>query len=334
MPKLNLKDIQIQLKNDELWPVYWFHGPENYLVRVCINSIKTVFESHGVKTSEKENVEVLEASEVSAARVLESAQSLSFFGAGGPRFIIIKDAHLLKEPELLDDLMEKRDKWSDLKWVCAFISKDLDQRRKFSKTIAEKAAVISCESVSEREREGWVLRLSKKYKLDLTPEIVIGLCAIEPWSLDIIDQELCKYMLANNSSDPKSNESESILIGHLGPSGGTDVFVEAFFLKKIKTALPFAKVLADRPQDALPCLGLLGWNVRELLLFKTKSKGIGGAGVSFYSSRRFERWEKFWTVSELLNLQKALSDIDFSLKQKPIPAISLWTDLIVRFAKP
>ena len=138
--------------------------------------------------------------------------------------------------------------------VCVFVSKDLDGRKKFSKMLLEHAAVVPCDDVPETEREAWVQYLAKRRGMPLEPALLAILAQLDPWSLDIIDQELEKLSLSGNS-DVVLGPGESI-----GGRGGDD-FLNAFFSRNLPLSLESVQSFAERPDESLPLLGLLAWNV-------------------------------------------------------------------------
>ncbi|MGZ3697803.1 MAG: DNA polymerase III subunit delta, partial [Bdellovibrionota bacterium] len=254
MPVLEPKAVQKELDQGWIWPVYWIHGAERMKSRELVKRIRkaVVGDAPGFGGLGEE---MLDAQEVSASDILDSARTLSL--GGGARFLIIKDAHALKDAEELGELLGPKARREELTSVCVFLSKDLDRRKKFSKTLAEQAAVIACEDVPELERPAWIQYLAKRRGLAVSERAALQLVTLDPWSLDIIDQELEKLSLSEGSE-------ESLLSGSV--SGGGDAFQEAFFARALRPALELVETFADRPDESLPLLGGLTWNVRQLLL--------------------------------------------------------------------
>ncbi len=319
MPKLEPKMIQRDLERGLVWPLYWVYGPEKMKSRELVKRIrKTVLGEQagesgrsGLSLSE----EWLEGTEVDASQVLDSAQSPSLLG--GVRLIIVRDAHALKNAELLAELLGPAVPLPELTSVCVLLSKDLDARKKFSKLLVEMTAVVPCEEVSEGEREAWIGYLAKRRALEVGPDDVLKLSTLDPWSLDIVDQELEKLSLGGTVFAGSDS----------GRLGGADEFMEAFFGRDLPTALAIAGSFADKPDEALPCLGLFAWNVRHLALLI----GSGGrAALNPYVAEKLKRWASNWKLTEVLALQEELAALDFNTKQTPLLPLGLWTDLVTR----
>ena len=181
--------------------------------------------------------------------------------------MVVRDAHALKNPEVLSEFMGPSQSKSEVRAVCVCFSKDLDARKKFSKILVEKSAVVPCEEVIEGQKNPWIQFLAKRRGLELNPSVVLRLCSLDPWSLDIVDQELEKLALAGSGSDVILNDS------HQAP--GPDVFLLNFFQRDVDSTLPLVSRFAENPEDALPLLGLFAWNVRQLsVLIADRERGL------------------------------------------------------------
>jgi DNA polymerase III delta subunit len=324
MPKLEPKIIQKELEQGWLWPVYWLYGTERMKSRELLKRIrKAVLGSEAEAASGLAGFgeESLDANEVGAATVLDAAQSLSL--GGGCRFIVIREAHALKEAEILSVLCGPKAKKEDLTSVCVFLSKDLDGRKKFSKILTDKAAVVPCEEVPETEREAWIAYLAKRRGIELPPELVAQMSALDPWSLDIIDQELEKFSLA---------QTGDVILSLLGGSGagGGERFLNAFFARDLKRSLQCVEEFADRPDESLPLLGLLGWNVRHLALVLSRAP----IKLNPFILERLQAWSRHWELSEVIRLQSFLEELDFGMKQTPLLPMGLWSEVVTTFCRP
>jgi len=323
MPKLEPKIIQKELEQGQIWPVYWLYGTERMKSRELLKRIRKAV--LGSETSSASGLagfgeEMLDGNEVDSATVLDAAQSLSL--GGGCRFIVVREAHALKEAEILGALCGPKAKKEELTSVCVFLSKDLDGRKKFSKILTDKAAVVPCEEVPEAEREAWISYLAKRRGISLPPELIAQMSSLDPWSLDIIDQELEKFSLAQTGDVILS------LLGG-GGAGGGERFLNAFFARDLKKSLQAIEDFADRPDESLPLLGLLGWNVRHLALVLSRAQ----IKLNPFIAERLQAWSKHWELSEVIRLQTYLEELDFSLKQTPLLPIGLWGELVVTFCR-
>jgi len=332
MPKFEPKQIQKDLESGKLWPVYWIYGQERMKSRELLKRIRNaVLGSDSQESSSGGSLfggfaeENLDGTEVSAPQIIDAAQSLSL--GGSVRFIVIREAHAIKESEQLSALLGPQVPKDQLTSVCVFLSKDLDGRKKFSKLLTEKAAVIPCEEIADDDREAWIQYLAKRRTLDLAPELVVQLRTLDPWSLDIIDQELEKYQV--------SGEQSEVLMGGSGSQVGGDVFIDAFLNRNLKISMQAVESFAESPDESLPLLGLLAWNVRYLALVSAHSGGsTKNLKLNPFLVERLGRWSKKWRLEEVLELQSKLAELDFGMKQTARMSLGLWTSLVTDFCSP
>lgn len=327
MPKCEPKVIQRELEAGQAWPVYWLYGAERMKSRELLKRIRrTVLgedESKGTALGE----EVLDGATVTGAEVRDAALSLSL--GGGTRFIVVRDAHAMSEPEAIDELLGPAGSAREMPAVCVFLAKDLDMRRKFSKRLVERAAVVPCEEVPEREREAWIQYLAKRRQQTLSPGTVARLVALDPWALDIIDSELEKIELASGPLEEEGAGTSPAAV-----AGGVDGFLDAFFRRDLKSALLAAEGFAERPEEALPTLGLFAWNVRQFCLaLSDRERGTRHAKLNPYVADKLGSWSRHWTLAEATQLDEELAALDHGLKQTPLLPLGLWSGVIHKFCR-
>lgn len=329
MPKFEPKLIQREVEAGKLRPVYWLYGSEAMKSRELLKRIRArVLGEEGKSGAAVFGEAVLDAQDCEVSDVLDAAQSLSL--GGGAKFVVVKQAHLLKNPDPLMELCTSEfiSPGSGAS-VTVFLSKDLDQRKKFSKVLVEKAACVSCEETPEDEREGWIHYLAKHKSITPTTSEAALLLAMDPWSLDGIERELEKMALAINPED-----REAVLLGGLEGKGATEHFVEGFLLRDRKRALPEVRHFAGFPENALPLMGLLAWNVKMLVgVLKDREAGTRETKIHSFLQDRFSRYQRVWSLSEAITLSHSLAEIDFSTKQTPRDPLGFWTDLVVKYCR-
>jgi DNA polymerase-3 subunit delta len=324
MPKLEPKAIQKELEQGQLWPVYWLYGTEGMKARELLKRIRDAALGDGGASGETPSLlgalseERIDGAVTDPSSILESAQSLSL--GGGLRFIVVKDAHALKGAEALSPLLGQKGTREELPSVCVFVAKDLDARKKFSKLLLEGAAVVPCEEIAESEREAWISYLAKRRGVEVPVEIRATLAALDPWSLDIIDQELEKLSLGGAVQELAEGGAHA----HAG-----ERFLSAFFSRRKDEALLATAVFADRLDEALPLLGLLAWNARQLALVTANSS----VKLNPYVLERLKGWGRVWTVADVSRLNHELGELDFALKQTGALALGAWSGLVTRFCR-
>ena len=325
MPKLEAKLIQKELESGQLWPVYWLYGHEKMKSRELLRRIRrTVLgpeeaDAAGPSLSE----ESLDAAEVSSSQIVDAVQSLSF--GMGPRFVVVRDAHLLKDTEALGALFGDRAPRESHTGICVLLSNDLDGRKKFSKLLVEKAAVVPCEDIPETDRASWIAYLSKRKDLVLEEDTSRALSLLDPWSLDIVDRELEKIGIGRTIG---LKDTDLIAGGGTGDVR-SEQFVDALLGKNREQASLVAASFSGSPEVSIPLLGLLAWNVRQLAVaLADRESGGRSFRPNPYLAERLRRWGSLWKLQDVLRLQRAIEDLDFETKQTPKLPAGSWETLV------
>lgn len=320
MPEINARQVQKDLEThpDSLWPVYWLVGTERLKVRELTRRIRRAVtgQEDGPPSL---NEETLDGSQLTGADVADAASAFAF--GPGPRFLIIRDAHLIKDPDALEALLGKGPvSREDLTSVCVFQARDLDKRRKITQKLLKSAAVVPCEDVAETERAAWLDYLAKRRGIELTFEVRERLSLLEPWSLEMMERELEKLSLGG--PEVLTGASRTTPLG----VPVAEAFLDACLSRRKTEALRLLGDFAEDPQEAIPLVGLLAWNVRQL------SQCLGPhaqpPALGPYLVAKLQRWRPHWTLSEILTLESALADLDFAQKQTFQSNLGAWTTLV------
>lgn len=324
MPKLESKAVMQELESGSLWPVYALVGTESMKSSELLKRIRrAVLGPESAQISGFQSESRIDGSESNGDQVVEEAQSLAF--GSNLKLVVVRDAHALKQPESIGVLFGARAAKDLLTSVVVLVMKDLDGRKKFSKTLVEKAAVVSCEEVAEADREAWVQYLAKRRGITVDAQAMSTLRALEPWSLGIIDLELEKLTLNAEGS------ADGVLLSAGSGPANADAFIQAFFRRDRSATLGQIEQIANRPEEALPLLGLMAWNVRMLALLASGASSQA-LKLSPFLVDRLRRLGTGWTLDELVALEARLSDLDFTLKQRPHVPTGEWADLVISFA--
>jgi DNA polymerase III delta subunit len=327
MPKIEAKALQKELESGKVRPVYFLHGPERMksreLVRRILRAALAGTEPNAF------NFEKLDAGEVGVERVLDATQGFSL--GGGVRVILVRNVEDWKNLDPLGDYLkplpdsEAVDP-AELQSVLILVSKSFDGRKKASKTILDSAAVTECEEVLEQDREPWVDYLAKRRGIRLEGNERLTLRGLEPWSLDIVDQELAKLELVGEDT---ALRAQALLSGV--SAYARDDFIDSIFCRDLPRALGLHHLFCADMEVQLPFLGLLSWNLRHLKLYvleqETRSRSLEKRNP--YLLKNLERWRRHWNSSSLRRLEQGLFGIDFSLKNTRLLSAGLWTDLLV-----
>ena len=319
--RLEGKKVQQELKQGMAWPLYWIYGSERLLMRELVDRLRKSVVRDNPWAEEK-----IDGGGISGTDVVAAAQSLPF--GGGIRFLVVRDAHLIKDPDAISELFGARSKIDELPYVCVLMAKDLDARKKFSKLLVEKAAVVACEAIPEQQRETWIQYLAGTMGVSVNHLPLEPLVRTEPWSLEWVESELIKWSLAEGV---EPGLGDQVVVGGSGSGVPSEQFIESFLERREhRASLRWAERLGKKPEEALPLLGLLAWNVLMLALLAAKSRSVR---LPPFLEGKLMRALRVWKLEEILALQSALSSLDFALKQTPQEPLALWGVLISQFCR-
>jgi DNA polymerase III delta subunit len=326
MSRFEAKVIQKELDSGKLRPVYWLFGPERMKSRELVKRIQRA--ALGDQTPNDFNYEKIDASEVDCGTVIDAAQGFSMMG--GTKVILVRNADDLKQQEMLADYFASIDSHdpvdpADLANVIVLVSKGFDSRKKAFKKIQDTVAVIPCEEVAEQDREPWIGYLAKRRGLTLKNEEMTVLRGQDPWSLEIIDQELSKLELVGNEEDLR----KQVLLNGVDAFARDD-FIDALFSRDKQRAMKWMHLFCEDIDVQLPILGLVSWNLRhlKLVLLEDKTRSRSGEKRNPYLQRNLDRWKRHWTFDAIQEFEHGLFEIDFSLKNTPLMGKGLWTSLL------
>jgi DNA polymerase III delta subunit len=255
---------------------------------------------------------------------------------GGIKLLVVRNADEMKQLDPLVGFLKALPSTdpvpvSELSNVTVFVSKGFDGRKKASKTIQELAVTTPCEEVEEQDREAWIDYLSKRRGLTLQPAERLLLRGLDPWSLEIVDQELSKLELVANE---ESLRSQVLLSGV--DSHARDQFIDAIFSRDQARALKWVHLFSEEMEVQLPILGLICWNLRhlKLLILEQETRSRSPEKRNPYLMKNLERWRRHWTLGSIQKLEEQFFQIDFSLKNTRLTGRGLWTVMINETKKP
>jgi len=326
MPKIEAKLIQKELEAGKLRSAYWLFGPERMKARELLKRIqKAVFAG---ETPNDFNFEKFDGGDASVSTIIGAAQGFSMMG--GTKLTVVRNAEDLKEQDQLVELFESIStptpkSAAELDNVVVFISKNFDARKKATKKIQELVATVPCEEAKEDEREGWIGFLAKRRGIILQSDELLLLRGLDPWSLDIVEQELAKLELVAGEDQLRMQ----VLLNGVD-SFARDDFIDALFCRDKRRMMKWMYLFCEEIDVQLPILGLVSWNLRhlKLKLMEEKTRSRSGEKRNPYLDRNLDRWKKHWSFETIQQLEHGLFEIDFSLKNTRLLGKGLWSSLL------
>ncbi len=299
------------------------------MVREAVRTIRAAVlgDDAGAGTFSQFSEEKLDATELdSAMAVVDLLRMPSLLG--GARLAVITDAQTLADPEvLLEMAQEAPQPVKELAGVAILISKDWDGRRKFSKSYLEKGTLIACEEIPENDREFWIRKFVTARGLTLEPEVMQVLSLLEPWSLDRVQNEIEKLFLMGDGGSVDGMQEVSAPVR-------AEKFVEHFLARQRQKTWGALLELSASPEESLPLMGLLAWNLRHLSIAAyDRAHGSRNLKVHSFVAEKLQRWSRNWTLDEVVQAQSALASMDFDLKQTAKHPLGSWGSMVLEFCR-
>lgn len=321
MPKIEAKIIQKELDSGKLRPIYYIYGPERMKSRELLKRIQKAV--HGDDPPNDFNYEKWDGADASAETILDSVQSFSMMG--GTKLIVVRNADEMDRFDSLIPYLKDCPSEVDSS-VLVMLARGFDARKKISKALEAAAAVIHCEEVSDQDREPWIEYLAKRRGVKVTAEEKMTLRGLDPWSLELVDQELSKLELVGE--DPMLR-AEVLLSGI--DSQARDEFIEGLMMRNRAKALKHVHHFHQDIDVQLPVLGLISWNLRQLklALIERETRTRSAERRNPYLAQKLERWVRVWSMDDLQDFEQGLFDIDYALKNTRAVGEGLWMNLII-----
>lgn len=162
-----MRELEKQLKQNNICSCYLFYGTEQYLKMKYINLLKkTLLEV----STEAMNFDIFEGNKQDIASILDSAETLPFLS--DKRFLIVKESGLFQTGRKNDtEKIANYIKTIPDTTCILFVENDVDKRGKLYKVVAKYGYIAEMNGLSEKELLYWIIRECKKNKFEIETKI-------------------------------------------------------------------------------------------------------------------------------------------------------------------
>lgn len=326
---MDFRSFQLEVSKGKFHPTYAVVGEETFLRSEIEGLIKSSY-------LEGEDLEFCAESyslpETLFGQVLESLKTLPFFGT--KKLVFIHGAEKLNQKdmeELIDFLSQ-----TELMGLCAvFFFTKIDKRKKLSKDLLKKMALVDIPVPYENQVPQWISFLCQKHKVKMDRDALVHLQFMVGNSLSELSQAIQKI---------KTHGVEGqIQVSHLNKilerTSTEDIFkiCEMLGQGKIEQAQNSFEVHLNTTGNAVGALQLFHRHFRILSEIQ-KSRGSGlsdqqlatKVGVPKFFLKGYQAQTRNWNSRKLSQVFTSLQEADLSLKSTSLKPDLIFSELFLK----
>lgn len=316
MKELDL--ILKNIKNKELFPIYFLHGEESYYIDVAIKS----FENDILEEDEKAfGQTVVYGKDTNYGEILSLAKQFPMFG--NLNLIIIKEAQDLKlgEEETAALLSYAENPVETTVLVFAHKNKKLDgKKRKLNDLLKKKNFLYLSEKMRDYEVPKFIQQELKNFEIQTAPNVSFLLAEYLGTDLSRISNEINKLKLVLKKGEILD---EKLVERHIGISKEFNVFElqKAFGQKDAAKAMKIVHYMGKKPKNnpIVMTIGNLYNFFSNIIIYQTLAGQppqtiASEMGINPYFIKDFAESARFYPLKHATRIISILREIDLKSK--------------------
>ncbi|MCX6813028.1 MAG: DNA polymerase III subunit delta [Candidatus Azambacteria bacterium] len=297
--------------------IIFLYGKDSYRIN---QKIKEIIKGYEAKNPSGLNLINLDLTENRLEDFFESAKSSSLIPE--KKLIILKNAFIADSEALLKFLKSQNlDKRDDVILLIITFS-DFDKNELFKYLIKKPNQVQNFKPLKAYEVKSWAKQFSNSLGVDLTGEaldFLISNCGLDLWRLDREIIKLADFSAGGGSLEGgkiKRVISKSQVEELTVPNANYNIFrlTDALAKKDKKKALEALYVALDNGEKPTELLGLLAWQIRNLLRFKLNPDKSSDLKLHPFVLEKIKESARFFSVDELNAILSKIIDLDLAFK--------------------
>lgn len=321
MNSMTYREAVKQIKKKNIPEVILLYGTEHYFIQQIKDMvIKGIL-------SEDENLSTYDLTETSIQEVIADVETYPFFGdrklvvATNATFLKAKPDKLPFEHQLsvLEQYVEHPVDYSILVLIAPY--EKIDERKKVSKQLKQRALVAECNPVKEYELTNWIKDLANQLHISIADDAFQIFENELSTDLNMIENELKKIALYTGEGGIITKEIAEELISHTINNTGIRL-VDAVIEGNLPKAITIYKDLEKMKEEPIALIGLLAFQFRMILRVKLlKQKGYSSGqmqkqlGAHPYVIKVALSREAKFSVQRLEAIMNKLAETDAVMKQ-------------------
>ncbi|MFZ3231401.1 MAG: DNA polymerase III subunit delta [Pseudobdellovibrio sp.] len=317
------KDLELK----KFQPIYFLFGDEPYLLNQCVDRFKYAVLDENTMDF---NYALFYSGDADASTIRDTVETLPVFSP--QRLIILKNAHELKDSELLqlEPIFEKPVESS----VFVIFADKVDKRKKAIKLLLDRAICVEFKKPYENQIPQWISHLCQNLDLSITADATHRLHRLVGNNLSELDSQIQKIQQFIGSKDKIELADVNSVVSFSREESIFD-FTKAIGQKDRVKALEHLVSLLDQGQNEVGIISLLARHVRMLLTVRSgMDQGIGGAKlaslaqVPSYFIESYCDQARVWPIRKLEDALVVLHETDKALKSSPVSS-HIWLENMV-----
>lgn len=337
-------ELESELKQGILRPVYLVAGEERYLVDQALRSLRTAALAGAEPNL---NEDQFTAGEADVGRVLAALRTVPMLAAR--RLVVVRSLERWEGKSSGDDekpsaALGPLESITDYAAapvptsVLILVGAKIDARRRLVTVLKKQGAWVGCERLDDTALARWVAQQVSSRGCRLAPgvaELLVQVAGPELGSLADAVERLSLYAGSGATIDEAAVSEVVVRVRE------TSVFalVDAVGRRDAGAALARLGEVFDPRTGGLPLVGLLAWSVRQLLSFESALRtgarpedAAKAAGVPPFRARELSARLRGLSRAELERWLAALAEADLALKGSRRPARAVLETLLLAMA--
>ncbi|MBC7742832.1 MAG: DNA polymerase III subunit delta [Bdellovibrionaceae bacterium] len=316
-----------ELESKKFQPIYFLFGDEPYLLNQCTHRFKfSVLDENTVDF----NYSIFYAADAEVTNIKDAVETLPVFSSH--RLVILKNAHELKDAELLE-LQPLFDNPVP-STVFVILAEKVDKRKKAIKTLLENAFCVEFKKPYDNQIPQWISYLCQNVSLKISNEAIHRLHRLVGNNLSELENQLFKIQDYLGERTQIELTDINAVVSFSREESVFD-FTKAIGQKDRVKALEQLVALLDQGQNEVAIISLLARHMRLLLTVRSGlDQGIGGAKlasltqVPSYFIESYCDQARIWPIRKIEEAISVLHETDKALKSSPLSS-HIWLENMV-----
>lgn len=320
----NLQDAIKDIKSGKINSIYLLYGTEQYFIDQFKHALTNAITN---EETVEDIVTTYDLLETSIQDVMNDAETIPFFT--DKKIIFAENAVFLKtKPDklpfthdltALETYLEHKVDYTIFILIAPY--EKIDERKKITKLLKQKATVINCNPIHSRQLKTWIIQIAKENHITLTEDTIDLLEAEFSTQLHLLNKEIEKLALFVGKGGEVTKEIAQQLISTSLTFDALEL-VDAVLRKDLFQAIKIYRELMKRENDNIGLIALLAYQFRTIFQVKLfKQKGYPNQRIQSelkihpYVVKLAAQRSANFQEETLMKIMEELTETDAMIKQ-------------------